>query len=153
MANGLFPSRAGEPAISVEMNTACGRALLWIRVAATFRQRLVGLLGEPPLRPDEGLLLPFCDSIHTIGMRHAIDVVHLDTQGLVVKCVAGLRPMRVSICPRATHVLEMRNGALARLGILPHDYLPLKTLIDVRGRPLWGWSGRKDGRKDGRSAN
>lgn len=147
----LFPSP--EPVVPVEMDTARGRALLRVGVAATFRRRLIGLLGKPPLRPDEGLLLPFCGSVHTIGMRHPIDVIHLDAQGRAIKCVAGLQPMRASICLRAAHVLELRDGALARFGIQPCDRLPLTALIDARGRLLSVCSGRKDGGKDGRSAN
>lgn len=153
MVRGMFPSPARAPVVPVEMDTARGRALLRVRVAATFRQRLVGLLGKPPLGPDEGLLLPFCSSVHTIGMRHAIDVIHLDAQGRVIKCVAGLQPMRASICLRAAHVLELREGALARLGIRPCDRLPLTALIDPRGRPLSTCSGRMDSGKAGRSAN
>jgi uncharacterized membrane protein (UPF0127 family) len=44
-------------------------------VAERRRRRLVGLAGAHGLPPGSGLLLPRCRSVHTFGMRFAIDVL------------------------------------------------------------------------------
>jgi len=79
-------------------------------LARTRRRRLLGLaLRRRP--PDGwGLLLPRCRSVHTFGMRFAIDVVFLDSRGRVVRVVCGLRPGRIVLCRRAESVLELRAG-------------------------------------------
>jgi outer membrane protein OmpA-like peptidoglycan-associated protein len=72
-----------------------------------------------PLESMSALLLTNCTSIHTAFMRQSIDVLYLDTHGVILRCVADVRPWRVSACPRARHVLEMAAGSIARLAIVP----------------------------------
>jgi uncharacterized membrane protein (UPF0127 family) len=43
--------------------------------AAGLRSRMVGLLGAEGLPERTALLIPRCDSVHTIGMRFTLDVV------------------------------------------------------------------------------
>ena len=66
-----------------------------IVVAHKLRQRLFGLALRA--RPPDGwaLLFPRCRSVHTFGMRFAIDVVFLDAQGRVLAIESGVRPGRV----------------------------------------------------------
>src|SRR5207253_305834 len=89
---------------------------------------------RPPLAADAGLLLCDCPSVHTAFMRFAIDVVYLDRDGVVLKCVPGLRPWRASAgragrddhgrrYPRPAHTLELAAGSIARWGIRPGDRL------------------------------
>lgn len=96
---------------------------LRLRLAASFFARLRGLIGRPPLAADpapEALLITGCPSVHTLFMRHAIDVAYLDTRGRVVCCVDRLRPWRASFGgARAAHALELPEGTLRRLGIEP----------------------------------
>ena len=47
-------------------------------VAESFAQRLLGLAGLPAIPADRGLLIPDCASVHTWGMRFAIDVAFLE---------------------------------------------------------------------------
>ena len=84
--------------------------MLHVRIAGGFLQRARGLLLRPPLRTDEALLLPGCASVHTFGMRYAIDVVFLDPLGRVLRVARGLRPWRVASEPGAAAVLELRAG-------------------------------------------
>jgi uncharacterized membrane protein (UPF0127 family) len=51
-------------------------------------------------------------------MAYAVDVVFVDRGWCVVE-TARLRPWRVANCRAARHVLEMRAGEIARLGIVP----------------------------------
>ena len=96
---------------------------LSIRTADCFWRRLRGLMLAGPLGPTSSLLLTRCASIHTAFMRQAIDVLYLDSHGVVLRCVANVRPWRVSACLRSRHVLEMAAGSIARLQIAPGDYL------------------------------
>jgi uncharacterized protein len=75
-------------------------------VARTFRERLVGLAWrrEPPA---EGLLLPRTRSVHTFGMRFALDLHWLDAAGGVVRVDRAVPPRRLRTCLRARAVLEL----------------------------------------------
>jgi hypothetical protein len=87
-----------------------------VNVPETRRERWRGLLGRSSLRPDEGLLLEHCRSVHTFGMRFAIDAVLLDRDHRVV-AVVNLPPGRVLLPrPRVRHILEVAAGRGAELG-------------------------------------
>jgi uncharacterized membrane protein (UPF0127 family) len=81
-----------------------------IVVARSLRRRLLGLALRR--RPPDGraLLFPRCRSVHTFGMRFAIDVVFLDSNGRVLRIAAGVRPGRVARCPDAVAAVEVRAG-------------------------------------------
>lgn len=53
------------------------------------------------------LLIPRCSSIHTFGMRFAIDVHFFDPRGRLLASRAGLAPGRVAFCWGAAAVLEV----------------------------------------------
>jgi uncharacterized protein len=76
------------------------------RVARGARARLVGLAWrrEPPV---EALLLPRTRSVHTFGMRFALDLHWLDGSGAVVRVDRAVPPRRVRTCLRARAVLEV----------------------------------------------
>ena len=94
---------------------------LQIRDADTPWQRLIGLLAQAPLPAGQGLRLSPCRAVHTIGMRHAIDILFLDMTGTVLSVTAALKPCRIAANVRARHVLELRAGEAARLGISSGD--------------------------------
>jgi uncharacterized membrane protein (UPF0127 family) len=81
-----------------------------IHTAHRWGQRLKGLLGTKELGSDEALHLQPCNSVHTLGMRYAIDVVFLDKNGRILKIVHGLKPHRVAWCWQAHSVLELAAG-------------------------------------------
>ena len=80
-------------------------------------ERVRGLLGRPALGAGEGLLIDHCRSVHTVGMRYAIDLVFLGRDWVVKKIVNSLAPWRLAFCLGAAMVLEMTAGDAARLGI------------------------------------
>jgi uncharacterized membrane protein (UPF0127 family) len=91
-----------------------------LELAGGFWSRFCGLMLRRA--PDEarGLLLLRCTSIHTAFMRYALDVAYLDRAGRVLSCRAGLKPWRLSFGPKGcAHVLELKAGDAARLGIAP----------------------------------
>src|SRR3954468_16207890 len=88
-----------------------GRAVF---VATTWRSRLLGLAGLRGLPAGTGLLLPRCRSVHTFGMRFALDLVWLDAAGAVVRVDRGVPPRRVCACRAGRSVIEMpAQGASA----------------------------------------
>lgn len=89
-------------------------------VADSFLTRLRGLLGRPPMRDGQGLLLLDCGSVHTMGMGHAIDVAFLDADGTVVRSYNELEPWRLGPGGEgAVHALELPAGRLRETGTVP----------------------------------
>jgi Uncharacterized ACR, COG1430 len=60
--------------------------------------------------PGEPLLIPRCRSVHTFGMRFAIDLVWLGRGGRVLRVDRGVGPWRVRTCRAAIEVLELAAG-------------------------------------------
>jgi uncharacterized protein len=89
---------------------------LTVYIARSRRSRLLGLALLRDLPSDRALLIPGCRSVHTAGMRFALDVVFLDADGRPLREVRGLRPFRVAGCRGAAAVLERRA---ARNGMIP----------------------------------
>jgi uncharacterized membrane protein (UPF0127 family) len=78
-----------------------------VLVAASPLARLLGLTGLAPPPPGVGLLFPRCRSVHTFGMRFALDLVWLDGAGAVVRVDRGVPPRRVRWCRGARSVVEL----------------------------------------------
>ena len=72
--------------------------------------RLLGLAGLRTLPPATGLLLPRTCSIHTLGMRFALDLVWIDRAGRVLRVDRDVRPWRVRSCRRARAVVELPSA-------------------------------------------
>jgi uncharacterized protein len=96
-----------------------------IVVADSFRARLLGLALRRRPPPGRALLLPRCRSVHTFGMRFALDLVWLDSDGGVLGVEEGVRPWRVRWRREAAAVLEVAAGdgrraaAALRFGRMP----------------------------------
>jgi uncharacterized membrane protein (UPF0127 family) len=91
-----------------------------LEVARSIWRQAVGLIGRRELNADEGLWLEPCDSIHTFGMRFAIDVLFLDRSGALLRAVSDLRPWRVCWPVRhARTVVEIPAGVVASRNIRP----------------------------------
>jgi len=80
-----------------------------VRTATTRRSRLRGL-AHRDLEGAEPLLIPRCHSVHTFGMRFALDLLWLDAGGEVVRVDRAVPPRRVRWCRGATSVLEVPVG-------------------------------------------
>lgn len=104
-----------------------------VRIAATFISRCVGLLNRRGLGEDEGLLLKPGGSIHTLGMRIAIDVLFLDGQLRIAKIVQRVPPWRFALAPPRTRcVLELASGRVAAAGLREGMRLLQRRRIDER---------------------
>ena len=101
-----------------------GDVLAAAEVASSFGQRLKGLLGRDGL--DGALVLRPARSVHTVGMRFAIDVAFCD-RDLRVLSVCTMRPHRMSAPRRrAKVVIEAEAGAFERWRLRPGDQLELR---------------------------
>ena len=96
------------------------------RMALDPLSRARGLLGKDRLPEEEALVFPECHSIHTIGMRFAIDAIFVDQRWRVVALRPQLRPGRL-VFPvwGAWGVVEMAPGTLDRVPLQVGDQLNL----------------------------
>ncbi len=78
-----------------------------VRCARGPLARLLGLVGLRGLPAHAGLLLPRTRSVHTCGMRFALDLVWLDGDGRVVRLDQAVPPWRVRSCRTACAVVEL----------------------------------------------
>ena len=104
-----------------------------IRVADTGLSRIVGLLGERALLPDEGLLIVPSQGVHTLGMLFPIDVVVLDDDWHVLAMRHRMRQFSID-----ADFLESGGGARASGGGSTPPQLQLaiaSPLIAFKRRP------------------
>jgi uncharacterized protein len=82
-----------------------------VEVASTFRKRLLGLAWSGTPRA-QALFFPRCRSVHTLGMRFALDLVWLDADGRVVRIDWAVPPGRFRVCRAAAGgVIELPSPA------------------------------------------
>ena len=101
------------------------RVVASVEVATTRSARRKGLLGRTGI--DGAMLLSPARSVHTVGMRFAIDVAHLDSK-MCVLTVRTMKPGRIGrLVRRSRHVLETEEGSLQRFGINPGVQIEVRS--------------------------
>ncbi len=95
-----------------------------LEIASTGRERRKGLCGRPGI--EGALLLERTRSVHTFGMRFAIDVAHCDADMRVLR-VTTMRPNRLGrlVWPAAS-VIEAEAGSMQRWGVTPGTELEIR---------------------------
>lgn len=78
-----------------------------VRLACDPLARLIGLAGLGGLPHGTALLLPGTRSVHTFGMRFALDLIWLGRDGGVVRVDWAVSPGRLRGCRAACAVLEV----------------------------------------------
>jgi len=88
---------------------------LRVKVADSILGRLVGLLGRRSLKPDSGVWIVPCNSIHSIGMLMTFDAVMVDKDFKVVSVNELVSPFRI-LWPkrRAESVIELPAHTIFR---------------------------------------
>ena len=100
-----------------------GEVLASLEVPDGLLARSRGLLGRDKL---DGAMLIKAKSVHTVGMRFAIDVAWCDRE-LNVLATTTLAPYRLGMPRRrARYVIEARAGAFEQWQLRPGDQLELK---------------------------
>lgn len=69
-----------------------------------------GLSRLDSLPADHALLIPRCPSVHTFGMRFALDLIWLGKGDAVVRVDRDVPPRRTRLCVRARSVIETVAG-------------------------------------------
>jgi len=101
-----------------------GQVLASLEIADTAMRRGRGLLGRDGL--DGALWLPGTRSVHTFGMRFAIDVAFCDADLTIVRVVT-VRPNRLTRrVGTSRSVIEVSAGMFARWGLGPGDVLEVR---------------------------
>jgi uncharacterized membrane protein (UPF0127 family) len=85
-----------------------------IHQADTVSSRLLGLALLRAVPPGHALLIADCRSVHTFGMRFAIDVAFLDASGRPIRIERAVGRRRVLACREAFAVLEAPAGEIDR---------------------------------------
>jgi uncharacterized membrane protein (UPF0127 family) len=86
-----------------------------VEVARSFAARSKGLLGRDGIAT--GLVLEPASSVHTFGMRFAIDVAYVAKDGRVL-AVTTMPPQRLGLPrPRSRWILETQAQQLAAWGV------------------------------------
>ncbi len=80
------------------------------RIASSRGARLLGLAWLAVPAGPIALLLPGTRSIHTFGMRFALDLIWLDSDGNVVRVDRGVPPRRMRFCRGGRSVIECNAG-------------------------------------------
>lgn len=97
-----------------------------LKIAKTFKERLLGLMFRKRLGASEGLMLLGCNAIHTCFMRFAIDVVFMDIDHKVICIKEKIKPWRQSGFVRKAYIaLELPEGTVDRKNISIGDILIL----------------------------
>jgi hypothetical protein len=78
-----------------------------VPVAESLGIRLLGLALLAADRAGPGLLIPGCSSVHTFGMRFALDLIFLAGSGDVLAVRRSVPPGRFVRCRGAETVLEL----------------------------------------------
>ena len=95
-----------------------GRTIAVVSRAESWLAKGWGLLGRRSLPPGEGLWLPGVASVHTVGVRFALDLLFLSADMDTVRAVPRVPPGRWLVrASGAAHTLELGAGTLAALGI------------------------------------
>jgi len=98
-----------------------------VEVAAGFRRRFLGLMGRQRLPRGRALWLVPCNSVHTLFMRFALDLIFCDGDLRVVAVRRDVRPWRpVPPVRGAASVFELAAGSPAVSGTRPGDRLELR---------------------------
>ncbi len=99
-----------------------------VEIAATDRERAVGLMFRTKLADTEGMLFPYGDEqIITMWMRNTyipLDMVFIRADGVIHRIEAQTTPLSEAIISSGapvSAVLEIAGGAAKRLGIKPGD--------------------------------
>ncbi len=101
-----------------------GDVLAGAEVLTGRAERTKGLLGQTGY--EGAMVLPRTRSVHTFGMKFAVDVAFCDKE-MVVVGVTTLRPWRMSVPRRrGRSVIEAEAGAFERWGLKVGDRLELR---------------------------
>ncbi len=96
-----------------------------VKIPDSFYQKAKGLLGVKHLNANSGMLFKNCNSIHMLGMRIPLDIIFLNSDGIIIKCVQDLKPWQAAVCLKAKMTLELPAGSIKKLNLKPTTKLEI----------------------------
>lgn len=82
-----------------------------VKIAKTFKDRFMGLMGKTSLPDKEGMFFTKCSSIHCFFMKMPIDVVYLNKEYTVLY-KETVKPWHIGkIVKHAVHIVELKEHA------------------------------------------
>lgn len=113
------------PTLKTTPLTLDGARIAEVEEARSLAERSRGLLGRDGIAT--GLVLRPASSVHTLGMRFAIDVVYVNKAGLVL-AVTTMKPQRMGLPRlRCAWILETEAGRCAEWEVRPGRRLAWET--------------------------
>ena len=107
---------------------ASGVHIADVEVAHRLGARMKGLLGRAGLGEGRALFINPCPSIHTFGMKFALDLIFVDQDFYIVKIVWNVVPNRMVSGGRRAHaVFELGAGWLTRARLHAGETVTLQT--------------------------
>lgn len=96
-----------------------------VKIPHSFYQKAKGLLGVKHLKENSGMLFKNCNSIHMLGMKIPLDIIFLNSDGTIIKCVRNLKPWQATVCLKAKMTLELPEGSIRKLDLKPTTKLEI----------------------------
>ncbi len=101
-----------------------------VEYAAGFFARLKGLLGRRGMDGRSAMIIEHCSSVHTAGMRFALDLIFLDKEWRVISIRRDVKPGNPMVTGgmRAKRVVESQAGGLELNHLRVGDQLQFELL-------------------------
>ena len=100
-------------------------------IARGIIQRALGLLTHRQFDLGQALVIPRCSAIHTFGMRFPIDLVFLQSEGVVLRVMPRVPPGRLVWTRGAKTVIELPAGTLERTPVQPGELIAMSAVTVV----------------------
>ncbi len=94
-----------------------------IKVADTFKTRLIGLMGKKKIT--YGILFPKCNSIHTFFMRDNIDILMLDEKYQIKYIYENFKKYKILYKKEIKHIMELPKGSINKFKIKVNDNIKI----------------------------
>ena len=95
-------------------------------LADSFISRMKGLLGRECLPEGEALIITYCQSIHMVFMRFAIDVIFMDKSNRVIGLCSNIKPYRFSpIFWASCCAIELPAGSIKKTNTALGDQIQM----------------------------
>ncbi len=82
-------------------------------VALSFLERLIGFYWGATV---QAIFFPRCRMLHSVGLRHTLQVLFLDCNGVVLVVVDQFKPWQRLGCQGAAHAIELISPVSVAIG-------------------------------------
>jgi len=83
-----------------------------IKVANSFKERLLGLTIYQIPQKDFAFVIPNCKLVHTFGMHFSLDLLFVDRNGAIIELFETVKPGSIKGAFHAAHTIELNAGSI-----------------------------------------